>query len=126
MPRLSLAFFSAGALCGLSGMIFGIVMAASGDHSLSPAHAHLNLVGWASLALMGAFYAVSGAGGRLGWINFFLSTLGVALMVPSLAYYLRGVKAAEPILAGSSILAALGMLTFVIVVLSRWKTAKPA
>ena len=31
-------------------------MAASGDHSVYPAHAHLNLLGWVSLFLIGIFY----------------------------------------------------------------------
>jgi hypothetical protein len=59
MPRLSLAFFSAGALCALTGMVWGAVMGSTQDFTLAPAHAHLNLVGWATLALMGTFYAVS-------------------------------------------------------------------
>jgi len=37
-------------------MIIGIAMAASGDHSVYPAHAHLNLLGWVSLFLIGIFY----------------------------------------------------------------------
>ena len=38
------------------GMIWGIVMAISRDHSAMPAHAHLNLLGWVSLFLFGIFY----------------------------------------------------------------------
>lgn len=33
----------------------GIQMSASGDHTLGPAHAHLNLVGWATLGLFGVY-----------------------------------------------------------------------
>ncbi|MFC3119168.1 hypothetical protein ACFOHS_17120 [Jhaorihella thermophila] len=41
----ALAFFATGAVAVTIGMAWGIAMAASGDHSLAGAHAHLNLVG---------------------------------------------------------------------------------
>ncbi|HEX2560073.1 hypothetical protein [Phenylobacterium sp.] len=124
MPRVSLAFFTAAALCGMAGMIWGVVMASSEDFTLSPAHAHLNLVGWATLALMGIFYALAKAGGRLAWANFALSAGGVAVMVPSLALYLQGSKPATLGLQIGTVLVILGMLIFLVTVLSRW--SKPA
>ncbi|MGO4735380.1 hypothetical protein AB4099_02470 [Bosea sp. 2KB_26] len=48
--------FRAAVLIALAGMIWGIVMAISRDHSALPAHAHLNLLGWVSLFLFGIFY----------------------------------------------------------------------
>src|SRR6478752_7199076 len=48
--------FQAAVLLVLVGMGWGIAMAASGDHSTMPAHAHLNLLGWVSLFLFGIFY----------------------------------------------------------------------
>jgi FtsH-binding integral membrane protein len=48
--------FPAATLMAIAGMVWGIVMAASGDHSAMPAHAHLNLLGWVSLFLFGIFY----------------------------------------------------------------------
>jgi glycine cleavage system H protein len=52
----------------------------------APAHAHLNLVGWASMGLMGAFYGYAGerASRLLGWINYAVSTVAVLVMVPAL------------------------------------------
>jgi hypothetical protein len=124
LQKLPLAFFSAGALCALGGMIWGIQMGSTQDFTMMPVHAHLNLVGWASLAIMGSFYAVSGKAGRLGWINFFLSAGAVVVLIPSLAMVLGGNKAAEPVVIGGSVLALLGMATFAIVVLSGWRSAK--
>lgn len=124
MPRVSLAFFTAATLCGMAGMVWGAMMGASEDFSLSPAHAHLNLVGWATLALMGIFYALARSGGRLAWANFALSAGGVALMVPSLALYLQGSKPAAAGLQAGTALVILGMLVFLVTVLSRW--TKPA
>jgi Mg/Co/Ni transporter MgtE len=96
------------------------------DFTMAPAHAHLNLVGWASLALMGTFYAITGKGGALGWLNFALSASAVVVMVPFLAVMLGGKPAAEGGVIVGSILAILGMLTFLFNVLSTWRQAEPA
>src|SRR3954467_1788099 len=102
MARLPLAFFSAAAICAFFGMVWGSFMGSTHDHSLMPAHAHLGLLGWATLALMGTFYALSGQGGRRGWINWFLSVGGVVVMTPSLAMLLSGDAGAEAgVIAGS-------------------------
>lgn len=126
MKRLPLAFFSAAALCVTAGMSWGAYMGAKQDFTLAPAHAHLNLVGWASLALMGTFYALTGKGGRLGWLNFALSTAAVLVMIPFLAMLLAGKPSAEGGVIVGSILAILGMLTFLFVVLSTWREAEAA
>lgn len=125
MSKLPLAFFSTGALCVVGGMIWGIIMAASGDHSMMPAHAHLNLMGWATLSLMGTFYALTGKSGRLGWLNYILSTLGVVVSIPSLAMLLAGNQAMEKGATAGAILALLGMLIFTFEVLTTWRAAKP-
>jgi hypothetical protein len=126
VKRLPLAFFSAAALCAVTGMVWGAYMGSTQDFTLAPAHAHLNLVGWASLAIMGTFYALSGKGGRLGWLNFCLSTAAVVVMIPFLAVMLGGKPAAEAGVTAGSVLAILGMLAFLSVVLSTWREAKAA
>ena len=126
MPRLSLAFFSAGAVYGLSGMVWGAVMAAKQDFTLAPAHAHLNLLGWVALSLMGAFYALAGSRAplRLGWINFTLSNLGVLVAIPALARMLAGDKGVTPFVQAGTGLVILGMLSFIVAILSLWAPAK--
>jgi hypothetical protein len=126
MARLPLAFFSAAALSAIGGMIWGIMMAASNDHGMMPAHAHLNLMGWATLALMGTFYALTRQAGRLGWLNFALSAASIVVTIPSLALVLSGNKAAEAGATIGAILALLGMLTFAFVVVSHWRSAQAA
>ena len=54
--RASSLSFQAAVVLVLAGMIWGIIMAISQDHSTMPAHAHLNLLGWVSLFLFGIFY----------------------------------------------------------------------
>lgn len=56
MARLDLWFLLLAALCLACGVALGIVMGIAHDFSLAPVHAHLNLVGWASLALFGLTY----------------------------------------------------------------------
>ena len=51
--------FRAAVIFGIAGMIMGIVMAASGNHSVIPAHAHLNLLGWVGLFVIGILLTVT-------------------------------------------------------------------
>lgn len=53
MSKLPLWFLATAALCLLAGVGLGIHMGIAHDFALAPVHAHLNLLGWASLALMG-------------------------------------------------------------------------
>jgi hypothetical protein len=118
MPRVSAAFFAVGVIAVLIGMFWGMYMGASGNMTTMPAHAHLNLVGWVTMALYGTFYALEkdNISPRLAWTNFAISTAAIIIMIPSLAMflshgndptYLPGMKAGEG-------LAALGMLVFAI------------
>ncbi|MHB8530241.1 MAG: hypothetical protein ACYC8V_12140 [Caulobacteraceae bacterium] len=114
MPRISVAFISIGAVCGLAGMVWGGWMGASGDHLMMPVHAHLNLLGWVSLAIMGAVYALPGArpAGPLAWANFALSSGGAILMVPMLAWLLEGHDQIGPWMLVPEALVFLGLALF--------------
>ena len=52
------SYFRIASLYLLAGVVMGIVMAASENVTLRPVHAHLNLLGWVSLALFGLFYTI--------------------------------------------------------------------
>jgi cbb3-type cytochrome oxidase subunit 1 len=56
MPKIALMFMTAAAACLVAGVTMGIVMGIAHDFSLAPVHAHLNLLGWVSLAVMGLTY----------------------------------------------------------------------
>src|SRR5258705_13914807 len=89
MPRISLWFFAVAPIYVLIGMCFGIFMGATENFTLAPAHAHLNLIGWGTMALYGTFYALSReATHKLAWTVFCLKNAGIAIMFPSLAMVL--------------------------------------
>ena len=115
MPRVSAAFFALGAVSVFLGMLWGMHMGAAEDFTMMPAHAHLNLLGWVTMALYGTFYALTHASlkPKLAWTNFILSAIGVAAMIPSLALYLTGhdAKSLPGIIAGEAA-TVLGLLVF--------------
>jgi hypothetical protein len=118
MPRVSAAFFALGIVFVLSGMVLGESMAHDNDMLLAPVHAHINLLGWATMALYGTFYALTRDtySPALAWINFALTASGVALMAPALVMLLRTGDHATwgPIAGAAGGLAMLGALVFAV------------
>jgi hypothetical protein len=117
MPRVSAAFFVTGALFVLCGMGLGEYMGAAEDFRLTPVHAHINLVGWVTMALYGTFYALTAKthSRRLAWTNYILGTVSVIVMAPSLsAFVLTQNKSYLAVLIGGELLAMLGMIVFLV------------
>ncbi|SFP38437.1 hypothetical protein SAMN05216330_10757 [Bradyrhizobium sp. Ghvi] len=103
------------------GVLLGVMMGASGDHSLFPLHAHINLLGWVSMALFGltaTAYPSVGAG-RIAGAQFWMHNAGVPVMFVALLLKLRGVEAAEPVLGIASIVVGLSVLLFAWLVITR-------
>ncbi len=117
------AFFAAAATYAVIGVCWGLAMSISKDHATYSAHAHLNLLGWTSLALMGAFYAVLGQG-VANWVkatNFCLSNLGVICMISGLYMYLGQTGSPAvfgPLLAVGALSVVAGFLLFGFTVVS--------
>jgi hypothetical protein len=125
MPRVSYAFFTAAACFALFGMMMGMHMGASQDFTLRPAHAHINLVGWLGMAVMGGFYALDrGAPRRLAWINFVLSGLGAIALPSGIALIVLGNEPVGGLMAMvGGLISLLGLATFLIAVLGGWRRA---
>ena len=119
MSRISLAFFITGAIYGLVGMGWGAVMGALGDHSTLMGHAHLNLLGWVGLGIMGCFYGLAGdrAPSLFGWFNFGLSNLGLVTIIPAMVNLSQGNESYVPLEIIGVLSSMLGLLTFLIAVL---------
>lgn len=117
MRGVSLWFLLSGVVFVTLGMLGGIAMSISGDHTLAPAHAHLNLVGWVTMALFGIYYHLvpAAAATRLARVHYAIATTGVIAMVPGiiLAVLAKG----EALAAIGSLLTLASMLIFLATVL---------
>jgi hypothetical protein len=119
--RISDFCFVLAALCALAGMALGIVMGISQDFTLAPAHAHLNLLGWVTMALYGLYHrGIGRTGGVAGWLQVGSGGLGAALMSGGLGVYLwhghddRYV----PLVVAGSLLAVFAMVMFLVLVVT--------
>ena len=110
-------FFLTAALFGLIGMLWGIQMSASQDHSLSPAHGHLNLLGFVMMSVFGTYYALvpAAAASRLGWVHYVASVGSVAVLVPGIVLAIT--EQGDTFAKLGSVLAVLTMALFVVVIL---------
>jgi len=112
MKRIDVYFLLLATILLICGAVLGIVMGAQENFQLTPVHAHLNLAGWASLALFGLTYRAYPqlAETRLAGLHFVVSATGSVLLPIGIGLaVLRG----EPTLAiVASMLWLLGVLLF--------------
>ncbi len=96
------------------GICIGIAMGASHDFTLRPVHAHMNLLGWTTLALAGLIYSIypQAAASRLAKVHFWLYNLALPPMMIALALLMTGDQAAVPVLAGAQVVLAAAVLAF--------------
>jgi hypothetical protein len=113
--------FQAAVLFVIAGMIWGIVMAISEDHSAMPAHAHLNLLGWVSLFLFGIFYHLHPAidRSRTASVQVWIWIAGTVILTIGVGLVHTGHAIGDPIAAVGSIVVLADMLLFGWLVLRR-------
>jgi hypothetical protein len=104
-------FIGLGTLFALAGMVLGIYMGMSEDHSLIDAHAHNNLIGYVTMVIYGFYYrAVPVAASKmLAVIHFWIALAGAATFGVGLALTLQGVTW---LIQASSLLVIVSMLIF--------------
>lgn len=110
------------------GVTLGAAMGATQDFRLMHVHAHLNLLGWLALGLIGLIYTVHPhlARGWLAHAHYWLHTLGLVLFMGAFAW---GVLSAQKPIAAIAIgasMVSLGVLLFAVNVFSRLRAAAPA
>lgn len=90
--NISRNFIVIGSLYLLVGIILGSYMGGSGDHSLAPVHAHINLLGFTLMTLFGVAYRVipSLAGGILATAHFWLHQIGALVLLVGLFLLMSG------------------------------------
>jgi hypothetical protein len=98
------------------GISMGIAMGASQNFTLRPVHAHINLLGWTTMALAGLIYSVFPKAGesRLARLHFWLLNLALPVMMSALGLLLFGKVGVAPVLALAEIVAALGIVAFAV------------
>jgi hypothetical protein len=130
MKRVSDRFFQLAVLGALTGMGLGVMMGKSGDHSLFPLHAHINLLIWVSMSIYALFYKAypQAAASKLAPIHFGVNVIGVLTMLPLLGILLMsegnagkpvmGMTPAqvEPILGLTTMVVWASMLLFAVIV----------
>lgn len=110
-------FLRIAVLFGLVGMGLGIRMGIVHDFTLAPVHAHLNLVGFATLFLAGLFYrVVPAADGLLARLHFGLAVPGALALTIGIAGSVTNTPWGVPVaIAGSlATIAAMGIFAVVI------------
>lgn len=119
-PR-SRTWFRLAAVYFAVGVTLGVAMGASGDHSLFPVHAHVNLLGWVSMALFGLIGTVhpSITEGRVAAVQFWMHNVGVPVMLGALALRIKGVQSAEPLIGVASIVVGCSVLLYAWLVFTR-------
>lgn len=127
MSASSLSFRTAVVL-GLLGIVMGIVMAASHDHSVMPAHAHLNLLGWVSLFLFGIYYRLHPTidSSRLALTQVVVWTFGTVTLTVGVAALNLDKPQAEPIAVVGSLLILADMVLFAVLVFRATDTVAKA
>jgi drug/metabolite transporter (DMT)-like permease len=113
MKASSLSFKGA-VLCVIAGMAWGLHMAITDNHSAFPAHAHLNLVGWVSLFLIGIYYRLHPAleRARSAHLQVWSWLVGTVVMAIGVGLVHTGTAAGDPLAAGGSLIVFASALLF--------------
>jgi hypothetical protein len=117
--RIDYLCFILAAVAGTTGICLGIYMGIVGDFSLAPAHAHVNLLGWVTMALYGLYHRTKAAPAtRLDWVQVGCGGAGFPIFAATLAYILEtGDHGPVPLAIVGALLCLAGMLLFLVIVL---------
>jgi cbb3-type cytochrome oxidase subunit 1 len=107
--KVASVYFTIGVLAGLT---MGIIH----DFRFTSVHAHVNLLGWVSMALFGLIYHFypNAANSKLAKTQFWLHNIGVPVMLGGIALQVLGVSAAlAPTIIGS-LAVVIGVILFMV------------
>ena len=119
MQGVARQFFTLAILYAVCGMMLGLHMSISQDHSQMPTHAHMMVLGWLMSAVFAFFYHLFPAArdSMLAKIHFWLTAVsGVGLLV-GLYVLLAGNPSIEPFVGISSMVFYASMLLFAFIAL---------
>jgi hypothetical protein len=105
------------------GLGLGLAMGISGNFLLSSVHAHVSLLGWATMAIAGIVYLVMPgcAHSRLADFHFWGHNVGLPVMIGSLAMKTCGQTNMGPAIGTGSLLVLISLVLFAVNVLRNGK-----
>lgn len=111
---MGLRFLKIAVVYLIFGAAMGLVMGATQEFTLAPVHAHLLLLGWASLALAGIVYHLYPAASTtlLARIHFWLHNIFLPVFMVGLALVLRGNQTGLPVTFVGAVAVLLGLIVF--------------
>jgi len=100
----------------LCGLVLGIIMGIREDFTLAPAHAHLNLIGFVLMFLVGLYYRVVPAAGKgpLATSQATLHIVGAIVLPIGVALALTGGTGIVAIIGSLIVLAAMALFTWIV------------
>ena len=100
MQGVARNFFTLAVIYAVVGMLLGLSMAMSQDHSQTPTHAHIMVLGWVTSSVFAFFYHLVPAArnSKLAVVHFWLSAISSIGMVIGLYVLYGGNPAIEPLL----------------------------
>jgi len=112
MKRVDVYFLLLACILLICGATLGIVMGAREDFTLVPVHAHLNLAGWASLALFGLTYRAYPEVAATSLARYHFIVSGIASVLLPIGIGLAVLRNSPGLAIVASILWLLGVLMF--------------
>jgi cbb3-type cytochrome oxidase subunit 1 len=106
------------------GVTMGIVMGITHQFELAPVHAHINLFGFATLAIVGVIYHAypAAAQTRLATAHFWIHVTMLPVFMVGLACALTGHEAFLPVTTVGALGVAIGI---VVLAINLWRTVSP-
>ena len=107
------------ALYLIVGILFGPGMGMTRKFALAAVHAHVNLLGWATMALMGLICKAYPEAGQtaLAKVHFWMHSIGFPPFTIALAALLLGNSAAGPFVGGFALITGIGVIAFCVNIL---------
>ncbi len=101
----------------LVGILFGMYMGGSGDHTLAPVHAHINLLGFTLMVLFAVIYKVFPEMTKSGLarLHFWLFQIGALIMMVALFLMTADIVPDEtigPVMPVAELFVLIGILIF--------------
>lgn len=121
LPHLARVQLRAAAIYLIIGLAMGMWMAAAHTFQFRSVHAHINLLGWATLALTGLVYALVPNTATSRWARWHvvLHNLGLPVLLAALTALMAGHQSIEPLVGLAAGVTTAGLVVFCI---GLWRT----